>query len=174
MATCAQCGTELSFLSKYDYAGARVCGSCHTRLTDKTAAAPQSGTPPGGMPAPRAEPTAPLAQIRLTTLAEFPGAPAAAWLDLVQATVVQALETRKDLLAGLRHQPGARGERLEGELARVQGLARDALRQAAARLGGEAVVGVTISTRLEPLGGSEVNERLVLVEASGTAIRLTH
>ncbi|MCR8725225.1 YbjQ family protein [Frigidibacter sp. ROC022] len=167
MATCAECGTELSFLSQYEYAGARVCGACHTRLSNGEAPRSSPRQPP-----PAAGPD-PAAQIRLTTLSEYPGAPAVVWFEMVQATVVQALETRKDLLAGLRHQPGARGERLEAELARVQALARDELRRAAARLGAEAVVGVTMSTRLEPLGGSEVNERLVLVDASGTAVKLT-
>jgi uncharacterized protein YbjQ (UPF0145 family) len=166
MTACSRCGKELSFVTRRDYGGQPVCAACREALT----AAPVASRPePMPLPVVPATHTGPVA---LTTGQTVPGAEVAAVLDVVHAVVILGIDKRKESLAALQNLPGARAERLESEVRAACASANAELRSEAARIGGQAVLGARFEVTVDTPWGSTVNERVLIVTASGTAVRL--
>ncbi|MCG2828502.1 YbjQ family protein [Methanothermobacter sp. K4] len=74
----------------------------------------------------------------------------------------------KDLFSGVRDVVGGRTSAYEKELARARELALSSMREAAEKLGADAIIGVRID--YHNLGGTMGNT--ILVSATGTAVSL--
>ncbi len=71
----------------------------------------------------------------------------------------------RDFFAGIRDIVGGRSQAYEAELAKAREIALDEMSEAAAQLGGNAVVGVDLDYEVVGQGGT-----MLMVSASGTAV----
>ena len=85
---------------------------------------------------------------------------------IVHGEAILGANLFKDLFAGIRDLVGGRSAAYEKELTRARQIALDELREAAAALGADAVVGVDLDYEVLGQGGS-----MLMVSASGTAVR---
>lgn len=172
MTACTRCGKELSFVTRREYGGQPVCAACREALSalpasPLPASAPPVSTPPAPAPAP-ARP------VLLTTGERIPGSEVATVLDVVHACVVTGVDKRKEVLSPLLNLAGTRAGRLEAEVRAACAAANADLCSEAARLGAHAVLGARFEVKVDTAWGSGVNERVLVVTASGTAVRLLH
>ncbi|HEX6249638.1 MAG TPA: YbjQ family protein [Nocardioidaceae bacterium] len=102
----------------------------------------------------------------VTTTNAVEGRPATEYLGVVCAQSVLGVNVFKDVAAGMRNVFGGRSRSYENELgAGVAGTLEELEKQAAA-LSADAVLGVDIDYE-------SVGEKMLMVSASGTAVRLT-
>jgi len=167
MTACSRCGKELSFVTRREYGGQPVCAACREALS----ALPASPQP---IPAAPAAAPAPARPVLLTTGERIPGSEVAMVLDVVHACVISGVDKRKEVLSPLQNLAGTRAGRLEAEVRAACAAANADLCSEAARLGAHAVLGARFEVTVDTAWGSGVNERVLVVTASGTAVRLVH
>jgi uncharacterized protein YbjQ (UPF0145 family) len=100
-----------------------------------------------------------------TTTAVIEGRPAQQYLGIVTGEVIVGANIFRDLFASVRDIVGGRSGSYEDVLARARAQALAEMEGEAARLGGNAVVGVDID--YEVLGA---NGSMLMVSCSGTAV----
>ena len=103
----------------------------------------------------------------LTTTPTIEGRTIAEYKGIVFGEVIAGVNFVRDIAASIRNFVGGRSNSYEEELVQARTQALDELRQRAARLGADAVVGIDID--YEVLGA---NNGMLMVTASGTAVRL--
>ena len=104
----------------------------------------------------------------ITTTPTVEGRAIAEYLGVVVAgEAILGANAFKDLFAGLRDIVGGRSGVYEEELRRARELALDEMREAAAALGADAIVGVDFD--YETIGSSG---SMLMVATAGTAVRL--
>jgi uncharacterized protein YbjQ (UPF0145 family) len=106
-----------------------------------------------------------MADIIITTTPGIEGRRIARYAGLVTGEAILGANVFKDLFAGIRDIVGGRSATYERELRSARDIAVTELRQAAAELGANAVVGVDID--YETVGGSG---SMLMVSVSGTAV----
>ena len=74
----------------------------------------------------------------------------------------------RDFFAGIRDIVGGRSQAYEAELAKAREIALDEMSEAAAQMGGNAVVGVDLDYEVVGQGGT-----MLMVSASGTAVTVS-
>ena len=89
-------------------------------------------------------------------------------LEIVAAEVVVGMNVFKDILAGVRNVVGGRSNTIQTALKDIRLQALDELRSEAARVGADAVVGVSLDYQEIGATGST----MLFVIASGTAVKL--
>lgn len=102
-----------------------------------------------------------------TTTPSVEGSPIRGYLGIVVGEAIVGANIFKDLFAGIRDIVGGRSAAYERELETARTLALDEMRQRAAELGADAVVGVDLD--YEVLGQ---NNGMLMVSVSGTAVKL--
>jgi uncharacterized protein YbjQ (UPF0145 family) len=90
-----------------------------------------------------------------------------AYLGLVTGEAILGANIMKDLFAGVRDLVGGRSGAYEKELRRAREIAMEEMQEAAAALGGNAVIGVDLD--YETVSGGN----MLMVTVSGTAVRLS-
>lgn len=103
----------------------------------------------------------------LTTTPTIEGRTIVEYKGIVFGEVIAGVNFVRDIAASIRNFVGGRSNSYEEELVQARTQALDELRQRAARLGADAVVGIDID--YEVLGA---NNGMLMVTASGTAVRL--
>ena len=103
----------------------------------------------------------------LTTTPSVEGRSIRSYHGIVTGEAIVGAHLFKDLFAGIRDIVGGRSGTYEKTLAEARRMALDALAQAAAALGADAVVGVDLD--YEVLGA---NNGMLMVTSSGTAVKL--
>ena len=103
--------------------------------------------------------------ITVTTTPGIDGKHISTYHGLVTGEAILGANIFKDLFAGIRDIVGGRSAAYEGELRRARQIALEEMRQAAAELGANAVVGVDID--YETVG---VHGGMLMVSVSGTAV----
>jgi uncharacterized protein YbjQ (UPF0145 family) len=103
----------------------------------------------------------------VTTTPTVEGRAVAEYLGVVAGEAILGANAFKDLFAGLRDIVGGRSGVYEEELRRARELALDEMREAAAALGADAIIGVDFD--YETIGSSG---SMLMVAAAGTAVRL--
>lgn len=103
----------------------------------------------------------------LTTTPTIEGRTIAEYKGIVFGEVIAGVNFVRDIAASIRNFVGGRSNSYEEELVQARTQALDELRQRAARLGADAVVGIDID--YEVLGA---NGNMLMVTASGTAVKL--
>ena len=106
-----------------------------------------------------------MADIIITTTPGIEGRRVVRYAGLVTGEAILGANVFKDLFAGIRDIVGGRSATYERELRSAREIAVSELRQAAAELGANAVVGVDID--YETVGGSG---SMLMVSVSGTAV----
>jgi uncharacterized protein YbjQ (UPF0145 family) len=106
-----------------------------------------------------------MADIIITTTPGIEGRRVVRYAGLVTGEAILGANVFKDLFAGIRDIVGGRSATYERELRSARDIAVTELRQAAAELGANAVVGVDID--YETVGGSG---SMLMVSVSGTAV----
>ena len=106
-----------------------------------------------------------MAEIIITTTPGIEGRRVVRYAGLVTGEAILGANVFKDLFAGIRDIVGGRSATYERELRSARDIAVSELKQAAAELGANAVVGVDID--YETVGGS-----MLMVTVSGTAVKL--
>jgi uncharacterized protein YbjQ (UPF0145 family) len=106
-----------------------------------------------------------MADIIITTTPDIEGRRVVRYAGLVTGEAILGANVFKDLFAGIRDIVGGRSATYERELRSARDIAVTELRQAAAELGANAVVGVDID--YETVGGSG---SMLMVSVSGTAV----
>lgn len=101
----------------------------------------------------------------VTTTPTLEGRPIKAYLGIVTGEVIVGANLFRDLFASITDIVGGRSGKYEDVLARARGEALSEMRQQAATLGGNAVVGVDLDYEVLGQGGS-----MLMVSASGTAV----
>lgn len=101
----------------------------------------------------------------VTTTAVVEGQPVKQYLGIVTGEVIVGANLFRDLFASVRDIVGGRSGSYEDVLARARKQALEEMQGEAARLGGNAVVGVDID--YEVLGA---NGSMLMVSCSGTAV----
>lgn len=101
----------------------------------------------------------------MTTGTAVEGRPVKEYLDVVTAQAIMGVHLGRDLKAFGRSIVGGRSATYEKEFAKAVGEAKDELRAAAKPLGADAVIGVSLDYE-------EVGDEMLMVAASGTAVRL--
>ena len=103
----------------------------------------------------------------LTTTPTIEGRTITEYRGVVFGEVIEGVNFLRDFAASIRNVVGGRSNSYEEELVQARTQALDELRQRAARLGADAVVGIDID--YEVLGA---NGNMLMVTASGTAVKL--
>ena len=106
-----------------------------------------------------------MSEIIVTTTPSIDGRRVVRYAGLVTGEAILGANIFKDLFAGIRDIVGGRSATSERELRNARDIAVTELRQAAAELGANAVVGVDID--YETVGGSG---SMLMVSVSGTAV----
>jgi len=101
----------------------------------------------------------------VTTTSRIEGKPAREYLGVVTGEVIVGANLFRDLFASIRDIVGGRSGSYEDVLARARMQALDEMKQFAAGMGGNAVVGVDLD--YEVLGA---NGSMLMVSATGTAV----
>lgn len=101
----------------------------------------------------------------LTTGMAVEGRPVREYLDLVSSQVIMGVHLGRDIKALGRSIVGGRSGTYEEEFAKAVREAKGELRAAAAALGADAVIAVAFDYE-------EVGEEMLMVAASGTAVKL--
>lgn len=102
----------------------------------------------------------------LTTTPSIENKTVSAYLGIVTGEAIVGANIFKDLFANIRDMVGGRSAAYEKELERARQLALDDLKNAAERVGADAVIGVDID--YEVLGS---NNGMLMVSVSGTAVK---
>lgn len=102
-----------------------------------------------------------------TTTPSIEGRPIRGYLGIVVGEAIVGANIFKDLFAGIRDIVGGRSAAYERELEKARTIALDELRQRAAELGADAVVGVDLDYEVLGQGNG-----MLMVSASGTAVKL--
>lgn len=103
----------------------------------------------------------------ITTTHSVEGRQIAAYLDVVSAESVQGINVVRDMFAGMRDFFGGRSQTLEKALREARAQAMDELKERAAKLQADAVVGVNFEISMPSGKGS-----MLVVFVTGTAVRL--
>lgn len=103
----------------------------------------------------------------ITTTHSVEGRQIAAYLDVVSAESVQGINVVRDMFAGMRDFFGGRSQTLEKALREARAQATDELKERAAKLQADAVVGVNFEISMPSCKGS-----MLVVFVTGTAVRL--
>ena len=103
----------------------------------------------------------------LTTTPTIEGRTIVEYKGVVFGEVIAGVDFLRDIAASIRNFVGGRSGSYEEELIRAREQAMDEMRQRAAALGADAVVGIDID--YEVLGS---NNGMLMVTASGTAVKL--
>ena len=102
-----------------------------------------------------------------TTTHAIEGRQITAYLDIVSAESVQGVNVIRDMFAGMRDFFGGRSQTLEKALREARAQATDELKERAAKLQADAVVGVNFEISMPSGKGS-----MLVVFVTGTAVRL--
>jgi uncharacterized protein YbjQ (UPF0145 family) len=89
------------------------------------------------------------------------------YLGLVSGEAILGANIFRDLFAGIRDIVGGRSAAYEEELRKAKNIALDEMQEEAARLGGNAVVGVDLDYETITMGSGG---GMLMVSASGTAV----
>ncbi|MFC7500315.1 heavy metal-binding domain-containing protein [Enterovirga sp. GCM10030262] len=103
----------------------------------------------------------------ITTTTSVEGRPVQQYLGIVTGEVIVGANIFKDLFAGIRDIVGGRAGSYEKTLRSARNTAFEELEAEAARVGGNAVIGVDIDYEVIGKEGS-----MLMVTVSGTAVRL--
>lgn len=103
----------------------------------------------------------------ITTTHSVEGRQIATYLDVVSAESVQGINVVRDMFAGMRDFFGGRSQTLEKALREARAQATDELKERAAKLQADAVVGVNFEISMPSGKGS-----MLVVFVTGTAVRL--
>ena len=103
----------------------------------------------------------------VTTTPGIDGKTIKTYIGIVSGEVIMGTNIVKDLFAGLRDIVGGRAASYEQELIRAKDMAIEEMKQRAAAVGANAVVGVDLD--YEVLGQSN---GMLMVSASGTAVQI--
>ncbi len=103
----------------------------------------------------------------MTTTALVEGRPVRQYLGVVAGETILGANIFRDLFAGVRDIVGGRSNSYETVLREARETAMKEMAEAAARLGGDAVIGIDIDYETVGQGGS-----MLMVAASGTAVKL--
>lgn len=103
----------------------------------------------------------------ITTTHSVEGRQIAAYLDVISAESVQGINVVRDMFAGMRDFFGGRSQTLEKALREARAQATDELKECAAKLQADAVVGVNFEISMPSGKGS-----MLVVFVTGTAVRL--
>ena len=103
----------------------------------------------------------------ITTTHSVEGRQIAAYLDVVSAESVQGINVVRDMFAGMRDFFGGRSQTLEKALREARAQATDELKERAAKLQADAVVGVNFVISMPSGKGS-----MLVVFVTGSAVRL--
>ena len=103
----------------------------------------------------------------LSTTSMIEGRPASDYLGVVTGEVIVGANIFKDLFAGIRDIVGGRAGSYEKTLRSARNTAFEELEAEAARVGGNAVIGVDIDYEVIGKEGS-----MLMATVSGTAVRL--
>jgi uncharacterized protein YbjQ (UPF0145 family) len=103
----------------------------------------------------------------VTTTPSIEGKTIKNYIGIVSGEVIMGTNIVKDLFAGIRDIVGGRSASYEQELVRAKEMAIDEMKQRAAALGANAVVGVDLD--YEVLGQSN---GMLMVSAAGTAVQI--
>lgn len=160
MATCKECGTELSWL-RVNPGG--LCDRCSHGAFEQT---------PEGEAIRRAEEverelTAAAASITLTT-ESAPNLQIDRRIDIITAEVVIGMHLFKDIASTWRDVFGGRSKVMQSGLRDARKAALDELRREAASVGADAVIGVALNYSEISGGGKS----MLFLVASGTAVTL--
>jgi uncharacterized protein YbjQ (UPF0145 family) len=101
----------------------------------------------------------------LTTAPTVEGRPVAQYLDVVTAQAIMGVHIGRDIKALGRSIVGGRSGTYEKEFARAVREAKDELQGAAETLGADAVIAIALDYE-------EVGDEMLMVAASGTAVKL--
>lgn len=100
----------------------------------------------------------------VTTTPTIEGRPVQAYLGIVTGEAILGAHIFKDIFASVRDIVGGRSAAYEAEIGKARQTALAEMEAAARKLGADAVVGVDLDF--------EVINKLLMVAASGTAVRL--
>jgi len=89
------------------------------------------------------------------------------YLGLVSGEAILGANIFRDLFAGIRDIVGGRSAAYEEELRKAKNIALDEMQEEAARLGGNAVIGVDLDYETITMGSGG---GMLMVSASGTAV----
>lgn len=103
----------------------------------------------------------------VTTTMNIEGRKITNYMGIVTGEAIMGANIIKDLFASIRDVVGGRSAAYENELIRAKEIALQEVRERAAALGADAVVGVDLD--YEVLGQ---NNSMLMVSASGTAVKL--
>jgi uncharacterized protein YbjQ (UPF0145 family) len=103
----------------------------------------------------------------VTTTPSIDGRHIRAYLGIVSGEAIMGANIFKDFFAGIRDIVGGRSATYEQELVKAKDMALEEMKQKAAILGADAVVGVDLD--YEVLGQAN---SMLMVSASGTAVKL--
>lgn len=106
--------------------------------------------------------------IILTTSGGIEGRSITAYVGIVGGEAVMGTNVFRDFFAGIRDIVGGRSAAYEKELRRARHVALEEMREQAAELGADAVIGVDLD--YEHIGTGE--RSMLMVSANGTAVRL--
>lgn len=106
--------------------------------------------------------------IILTTTPDIPGREIDSVIDIITAESVQGMNVFKDIFASVTDVLGGRSSTTEDVLSEARDDCLNELRQKAAAMGADAVIGVDLDYS-EFSGG---NSRMLFLVASGTAVKL--
>lgn len=101
----------------------------------------------------------------VTTTAMIEGQPVRQYHGIVTGEVIVGANIFRDLFASITDIVGGRSGKYENVLARARGEALEEMKAEAARLGGNAVIGVDLDYEVLGQNGS-----MLMVSASGTAV----
>ena len=102
----------------------------------------------------------------ITTTPTVEGRPIREYLGVVAGEAILGANIFRDVFAGIRDVIGGRSGSYEKVLREARAAAMDEMKEAARKLGGDAVVGVDIDYETVSQG------TMLMVAASGTAVRL--
>ena len=101
----------------------------------------------------------------LTTTASIEGQPVKQYLGIVTGEVIAGANLVRDIFASITDIFGGRSGKYEEVLATAREQAFEEMRQSAAQLGGNAIIGIDIDYEVLGKGGS-----MLMVSCSGTAV----
>ena len=160
---CQRCGTMIGVFSSIEVSGRDYCLECSKVVKEEEKRSKQE----------RQEiPNAELDNILCVTSRNVHGYNVVEYKGVVHAQVILGVNAWKDLTTSIRSWWGGRAESLEGELRSGFALADEELKKEAFLVGANAVIAAQFDGDLEVAGESGSNDKMLMVSASGTAVRI--
>lgn len=160
---CTGCGTKIGFISTVEIENKKFCDPCAQEEKVKIKEEQQQ----------RMEITPEQRQaVIVATTHTLEGHRIESYITIINVQVILGVDAWRDMMGSIRSWWGGRAKGLEKELQGGFSMALDDLKIEAVLVGADAVIGIEFDGGMEVAGDVGSNDKMMVVTATGTAVKL--